>query len=257
MELAVKRVEGGSLSIAYEDLPPLGEVTGPPVLLIHGFASSRRTNWQGPGWYRVLHAVGRRIIALDLRGHGESGVSHDSEDYDEGILAADCAAVLDACRVGQADVMGYSMGAMVTIRLLMDRPQRVRRAVLAGLGDNFLQPPAFSDAVPAALLADDPSTITDPEAKGFRTFADAQRQDRAALAACWRRPRTAPDAGKLAAIANPVLVICGERDSITGTPGALAATMPKAIARIVPGRDHMTAVGDKATKAEVLEFLEG
>jgi len=52
-----------------------------------------------------------------------------------------------------------------------------------------------------------------------------------------------------------VLVICGETDTITGPPDRLAAAIPGAIARVVPGRDHMTAVGDRVTKAEVLTFL--
>lgn len=253
--VSVPRAGGGTLSLAMEEWPAPSAESGPPVLLVHGFASRRRTNWVAPSWTRSFAEAGRRVIAFDHRGHGESEVSHDPADYDERRLAADCVAVLDEAGIEVADVFGYSMGAMVAIRLLLDAPGRVRRAVLGGLGENYLTPPAFSDAVPLALLAEDPASVTDPVARTFRTFADQQKQDRAALAACWRRPRTTFDPAALSAIDRPVLVICGEKDAITGSPERLAAAIPGARAVIVPGRDHMSAVGDKVTKAEVLAFL--
>jgi pimeloyl-ACP methyl ester carboxylesterase len=250
----VSRAGQGQLSLAYDDIPGT-DATLPAVLLIHGFASSRRTNWISPGWYRALGELGRRVIAFDHRGHGESEVSHKAADYDESLLAGDCAAVLDACNVRTADAIGYSMGAMVTIRLLLDHTDRIRRAVLAGLGENYLTPPSFASAVPDALLTDDPASITDLGAKGFRIFADAQKQDRIALAACWQRPRTNASPAELGSVSAPVLVICGENDTITGSPDRLAASMPQARAVIVPRRDHMTAVGDRVTRLEALGFL--
>ncbi|BCW88281.1 2-succinyl-6-hydroxy-2, 4-cyclohexadiene-1-carboxylate synthase [Alphaproteobacteria bacterium SO-S41] len=255
LKVEVRRAVSGTLTLAYDDVAAAADA--PPVLLVHGFASSRRTNWVSPGWYRAFAEAGRRVIAFDHRGHGESERSHDAADYDEGLMAADCAAVLEECGAASADVFGYSMGAMVAIRLLMDAPGRVRRAVLGGLGENYLTPPAFSAAVPEALLTEDPATIVDLEAKGFRTFADRQKQDRFALAACWQRPRTHFDAGALARIDRPVLVICGANDTVTGSPDRLAAAIPGAVTRIVPNRDHMSAVGDRVTKAEVLAFLGG
>lgn len=255
MELTVGRASGGTLRLVYDDVPPPGPESGPPVLLIHGFASSRRTNWVATSWMRSFAEAGRRVILFDHRGHGQSEASHEPADYDEGLLAADSAAVLAACGVREADIMGYSMGAMVAIRMLMDAPGRVRRAVLAGLGENYLTKPDFADDVPLALLAEDPATITNRAALTFRVFADQQKADREALAACWRRPRTAFDAAALGRISKPVLVICGDRDAVTGPPDRLAAAIPGAEMRLVPGKDHMSAVGDRVTKAEVLAFL--
>ena len=253
----VSRAAGGTLRLAYDAIAPDAAAIGaPPVLLVHGFASSRRTNWRAPSWYRSFAEAGREIIAFDHRGHGESEASHDSDDYATELMARDCVSVLDACGAGEADVFGYSMGAMVAIRLVLDWPERVRRVVLGGLGENYMTPPAFSDAVPAALLADDPASVTDKGALTFRVFADQQGQDRRALAACWRRLRGPARPEELAKVDHEVLVVCGENDAITGSPAGLAALFPHGRAAVVPGRDHMTAVGDKATKAAVLAFLE-
>ena len=43
----------------------------PPVVLLHGFAAHARLNWEGPGVVEALVALGRRVYALDARGHGE------------------------------------------------------------------------------------------------------------------------------------------------------------------------------------------
>jgi pimeloyl-ACP methyl ester carboxylesterase len=255
MELSVKRANGGTLRLVFEDTPAPEPETGPPVLLVHGFGSSRRTNWVVPSWCRSLAGAGRRVISFDHRGHGQSEPSHDAADYDEGLMAADCVAVLAACGVSEADIIGYSMGAMVAIRVMIDHPAVVRRVVLAGLGENYLTKPAFADDVPLALLAEDPATITNRAALIFRVFADQQKADRVALAACWRRPRTVFDAVMLGRIDVPVMVICGENDDVTGPPDRLAAAIPGAEMRVVPGKDHMSAVGAPVTKAEVLGFL--
>lgn len=248
------RPSGPPLSLAGE---ALGECARPPVVLVHGFASSRRTNWSSPGWYRAFGEAGFSLIAFDQRGHAESDVSYEPEDYDEALMAGDIARAALACGTHEVDVFGYSMGAMTALALLGTGAAgvRVRRCVLAGLGANYFAPPGFAPHVPAALLADDPSSVTDAGARGFRVFADQQRQDRRALAACWQRPRRALPRAALAAIETPVLVVCGENDTITGAPHELAAALGRAEAAIVPGRDHMTAVGDRVTKRLVLDFL--
>lgn len=231
---------------------------GEPVVLVHGFASNRNINWRDTQWYRALVHAGRRVIALDCRGHGESGKPHEPAAYDEAIMARDIVAVMDAEDVGAADVMGYSMGGFLTIRLMADHGRRVRRAVLAGVGENyFSRGEAWSETIAAALLAADPAAIRDPVARDFRAFAERGRNDLAALAACMRRTRRIYAPEELAALPQPVLVVCGERDTLTGSPERLAGAFVRGQARTIAGRDHMSTVGDRGYKEAAIRFLAG
>ena len=91
----------------------------------------------------------------------------------------------------------------------------------------------------------------------FRLFAEQGRNDLEALALCMTRRRHSFTAEELSGLDVPVLIVIGETDTVTGPPGALAEALPSARVVIVPKRDHMSTVGDKITKAEVLAFLRG
>lgn len=239
------------LNIAYESS---GE--GDPVLLIHGFASSRAQNWRATTWYKALNEAGYRVIAMDCRGHGDSDKPHDSSFYDYGRMAGDAIAVLAAVGVESAYTIGYSMGGHIGIELLLSRPQAIRKLVVAGVGERYLRGQfEMRFEIAKAILEPDPERIADPIAKGFRVFAGQPGKDREALAACMRGDRKAHTQEELGQVVRPVLVVCGENDSTSGAPGPLAATFREARAVLIPGRDHMSAVGDKRTKEAVLDFL--
>ena len=74
----------GDAEIAYLDA---GE--GEPVVLVHGFASTKETNWVVPGWIDTLRRAGRRAIALDNRGHGASSKLYDPARYHSAVMADD------------------------------------------------------------------------------------------------------------------------------------------------------------------------
>jgi pimeloyl-ACP methyl ester carboxylesterase len=87
-------------------------------------------------------------------------------------------------------------------------------------------------------------------------FAEQTGSDLRALAACIRAARQVLTPADVARIEAPTLVVAGEKDEIAGSAGALAALMPNARGVTLPGRDHMTAVGDKGHKREVRAFLD-
>src|ERR1700733_12562682 len=95
----------GAVEIAYLD-----EGEGDPIILVHGFASSKNVNWVYPAWVSELKKNGRRVVALDLRGHGESSKLYESADYSIEILAGDVIALMDHLTFDRADMMGYSLG---------------------------------------------------------------------------------------------------------------------------------------------------
>jgi pimeloyl-ACP methyl ester carboxylesterase len=240
----------GDVEIAYLD-----EGEGEPIVLVHGFASNKEVNWVAPGWVTTLARAGRRVIALDDRGHGQSSKLYDPAEYHSVIMAQDVAALLDHLGIERADVMGYSMGARITAYLAVDRLPRVRSAILGGLGVKLVEgvglPGSIADALEAPSLAD----VTDFTGRLFRTFAEQTKSDLKALAACMRGSRQTLSREQVAGIGVPVLVAVGTKDPIAGSAEALARLIPGARALDIPERDHMTAVGDKAYKTGVLEFL--
>lgn len=240
------------LEIAYFDS---GDPSDPPVLLIHGFASTAHVNWVHPGWLKTLSGAGYRVIALDNRGHGLSDKPHDPEAYHPPLMAGDALALLDHLKIETAHVMGYSMGARLTAFVMLADLGRVRSAVFGGLGMGMVDGVGDWDTIAEALLTDDPATIADERGRMFRTFADQTKSDRLALAACIRTSRTLVAPDDLAKFDRPALVAVGTRDDIAGSPEGLAALLPDAQALDIPRRDHMLAVGDKVFKHAVLEFL--
>jgi len=115
---------------------------------------------------------------------------------------------------------------------------------------------AGTGPVARALEAESIDDVTNPTARTFRAFAEQTNSDLKALAACIRSARAPIIAQDLGRLACPVLVVVGEEDVIGGDAAQLAALMPNARAFMVPGRDHMRTVGDKAYRQAVLEFLQ-
>jgi pimeloyl-ACP methyl ester carboxylesterase len=234
----------------------LDEGEGEPIVLVHGFASNKEVNWVSPGWVSTLRKAGRRVIALDNRGHGASTKLYDPAAYHSALMADDVRALLDHLGLPRADVMGYSMGARNTTFLAMANPERMRSGILGGVGIRLvggvgLSPDTIAQGLEAPSLAD----ISDPTAHQFRSFAEQTKSDLRALAACIRGSRQPLERDQLARIAVPILVATGTKDTVAGSGEQLAALIPGAQWLPIPDREHMLAVGDKVFKAGVLEFL--
>jgi len=242
--------------IAYIDVAPEGSDLGEAILLVHGFASSHRINWVNPRWVETLSKAGRRVIAFDNRGHGQSEKLYEPAGYYSDVMAGDAANLLDHLSIPRADVMGYSMGARIGCFLALAEPGRVRSLVLGGLGAHLIEGVGLPVGIAEAMEAPSLEGLTDPMQRMFRAFADQNHSDRRALAACHRGSRQTLDEAEVGRIDCPVLVAVGTRDEIAGDPHRLAAMFPDGEALEIPGRDHNLAVGDKVYKAGVLRFLE-
>lgn len=242
--------KNGDVEIAFLD-----EGEGEPIVLVHGFASSKDVNWVYPTWVSHLRQNGRRVIALDHRGHGASTKLYDPEQYHIGILASDVLALMDHLQIPRADMMGYSMGSRVTAFIANRHPERLRSAILGGLGIGLVEGGGPGENVAKALEADTLESVTDKMGRTFRAFADQTRSDRRALAACLRGSRRLMSREEAAAINVPTLIAVGTTDDIAGSAEKLAEIVQGSEVLDIPRRDHMRAVGDKVYKDGVLAFL--
>jgi pimeloyl-ACP methyl ester carboxylesterase len=245
-----RKFDSDGVEIAYLD-----EGEGYPTLLIHGFASNKEVNWVSTSWTRELLQAGRRVIALDNRGHGESGKPYDSAAYATPVMAEDARRLLDHLCIENADVIGYSMGARIAAFLALAYPKRVRRAVFSGMGEGMVKGIGAPEPIADALLAPGHDPAGTGRAAAYRSFADRTGGDRQALAACILAPHQVLSPEELARIAVPVLVAVGSDDDVGGSAAALAGLVPGAQSFEIPGRDHMKAVGDRKHKQAVLDFL--
>jgi pimeloyl-ACP methyl ester carboxylesterase len=240
----------GAVEIAYLD-----EGEGDPIVLVHGFASSKNVNWVYPTWVSDLRKDGRRVIAFDNRGHGESTKLYDPAQYSIPAMAGDALALMDHLDIARADVMGYSLGARIAAWLGLKQPSRLRSAILGGIGIAMIDGGGPGENVAKALEAPALEDVTDPVGRTFRAFADQTRSDRLALAACLRGSRGLMTREETAAIAVPVLIAVGTADEVAGSAAALGKIVPGSEVLDIPNRDHMRAVGDKIYKSGVADFL--
>lgn len=240
----------GPVEIAYLD-----EGEGEPIVLVHGFASNKEVNWVSTRWVATLTRARRRVIAPDMRGHGASTKLYDPAAYHTSIMADDVRALLDHLGLGWADILGYSMGARIAAFMALADPERVRSAILGGLGIRLVESAGLPEGVAEALEARSAADVPDRQSRGYREFAEQTGSDFAALAACIRGSRQSLTPAEAGRIALPVLIAVGTKDEIAGSPHELAALIPGAQAIDIPRRDHMRAVGDKAFKQAVLQFL--
>lgn len=239
--------------LAYSDD---GDREADPVLLIHGFASNRQVNWRYTGWVDALIKLGRRVISIDNRGHGESEKIHDPAAYPSPVMAEDAYRLLDHLEIATTDVMGYSMGARISAFLSLAHPERVRSVVFGGLGMGMVNGVGAPQPIVDALEADSLDQVKSQTGRSFRQFAEQTGSDLLSLAACMRASRQKISAEDIGRLSVPCLIAVGTRDAISGSAVELAALIPDAEVLDIPDRDHMLAVGDKVYKQGVVQFLQ-
>ena len=227
---------------------------GPPIVLVHGFASSFERDWRRNGWVDFLAGKGLQVIGLDCRGHGKSGKPHSPESYAGNQIPDDVLAVMDTIGVDHADIMGYSMGALVTLNLLARRPKRFVSAVVGGTGlPRPSTDPQHREKLAAALEAADPATINDPTLIRFRQSVESRGNDLLALAAFQRSERT--QAAELRRPEVPLLVVVGASDEVAASARQLAEAVGGAELVTLADEDHQSALASESYKQAVGRFL--
>ena len=114
----------GGLSIHFTDW---GDVSSPPLVLLHGLSGHART-WDHNA---AVLSERYRVLALDQRGHGDSGWAGD---YGSSAMAGDLLAFLDVLRLDVITLVGLSMGGIVSFVFAAQHPERVRRLAVLDIG---------------------------------------------------------------------------------------------------------------------------
>jgi pimeloyl-ACP methyl ester carboxylesterase len=228
---------------------------GPPIVLQHGFSVDALRNWFLNGIVDAIAGRGRRVIAIDARGHGASDKPRDPALYGGVRLARDVIGLIDLLKVETYDLVAYSMGAMIAIHAAV-HDTRVRRLVLSGTGayllDRTKRDSVFlSIGIADALAADDPTSITDPAGGWLRKLAESSGADLLALSALARSPlQRLP----LDALSIPTLVLVGDADPFASGAQDLANAIAGARLVFVPG-DHISTLHNALYATSMLDFL--
>ena len=209
---SVKLANG--ITLAYVEM---GNSDGVPTLLIHGYTDNSRS------WSLLApYLKSRRLLAIDLRGHGKSDAPPCCYDYAD--LANDAALFLDAMGVAKADVIGHSLGSLTAQLLAAQHPDKVDGLVLisstTGIGggpgswlwDNIMLLTAPID--PNSQFMKDWYTNPNPVDEDYIT---RERAESAAVPIhVWRGVLWATVLDDLTLVAplvkSPVLVLWGEKD---------------------------------------------
>jgi pimeloyl-ACP methyl ester carboxylesterase len=219
----------------------------PPVLLLHGFATSAARTWGDNGWIDILGDMGRTVIAPDLLGHGDAPKPHEPEAY-EGFAQL----IADELPAGQpVDAIGFSMGSRTLLQLAVDDPGRFRKLVVSGVGANLFRTEG-SGMVAKALRGE--ADASDPVARYFATLANEPGSDPVALAAFIEHRQAPLTAAALAAVTCPTLVVLGDQD-FAGPADPLVDALPDARLVVLPRTDHFATPKDFRFMDAAFDFV--
>ncbi|MFZ4515682.1 MAG: alpha/beta fold hydrolase [Acidimicrobiia bacterium] len=235
----------------------LGAGGSTPLLLVHGFGGAKED------FADHLQALGqtRRVVTLDLRGHGGSSKPDTPAAYSLDVLAADVVAAADALGLDRFDLLGHSMGGMLARRIVLQHGARVRGLVLmdtcpgplpgieieiADAGAELVRTHGMDelkrvlDAL--AEAASGPSQVLSEQRPGYREFNDWKFAQLSPVmwATLLQEMVREPDQLHLfPGIAVPTMVMVGAQDeAFVDSAHAMTAALPDVVLKIIPDAAH-------------------
>jgi pimeloyl-ACP methyl ester carboxylesterase len=230
--------------------PHSDEASLPPVVLVHGLASSFDHGWRQNAWTDLLADADRQVVPVDLPGHGTAAGADPGAYADvEGQLAATIAPH------APVDAVGFSAGARVLLGMAAEDPAQFRKLVVIGLGDSLFSGAGGREPLAQALEAGPEAAAEQVGVQLFLRLARTAGNDPAEMATFLRRPEPPLGEAELRRITCPVLVVIGDRD-FSGPADRLAATLPDAELVVLRNTDHFAAPRDFACIERALTFID-
>lgn len=241
-----KTCQANGIKLAYQE-----QGQGEAVVLLHGFCGSSAY------WDAIIPELAKdyRVIAPDLRGHGDSAASVGT--YSMELFAEDCKQLLDALDISQATLFGHSLGGYVTLAFAEKYSERLKEFGLihsTGLPDTdeakqnrykgaerIAQEgiePFVNDLVPKLFAPDNLSSMKDAVEK-VRQIGTATKPEGAqnTLKGMAERPN------RNAVIANtslPVLLVAGQDDQVIAPDKTFSVEQQLLTTATLPHVGHMS-----------------
>ena len=224
-------------------------MNAPPVLLLHGLATSAARTWGDNGWIDLLRDAGREVLAIDLMGHGDAPKPHDPEAYDQLEQA-----VLDQLPDTPVDAIGFSLGARTILAIAARHPERFNKIITAGVGRNlFESDPERAKSIQRGINGNPDDD--DPSSQYFAQLVNSPEVDPAALIALLHRKNAWPVTKEnLKGIPNEALVVIGDGDW-AGPGDPLVEALPNARLVVLRRADHYSTPKDFKFIDAALDFL--
>jgi pimeloyl-ACP methyl ester carboxylesterase len=220
---------------------------GKPIVLLHGAFYTIQLNW---GQLIPELSKTRKVIAIELQGHGHTPFSDRKMDFP--TLASDVEGVMNYLKIDSADVAGYSMGGSVAYQLTIQSPKRVRKLVIIS---STYKSSGWRPEVTNAFKMFKPEFFTNsPLQAAYDAVAPDKTKWTAFLQHMIAFAGTSFDMGdaNIAKITSPVLLISGDNDGLDkieliktyqllgGGVSADLGPMPKSHLAIVPSQGHVS-----------------
>ncbi|QGQ93450.1 alpha/beta fold hydrolase [Paenibacillus psychroresistens] len=261
--MAKNTIEFNGIVLAYED-----QGSGEPLVLLHGLCGS------SDYWDKILPQLSKqyRVIAPDLRGHGQSGIS--DEPYPMELMAHDIAELLEKLHIPQAILIGHSLGGYVTLAFAEQYPEKLhafslvhssgfaddekgkanRDNGIAGISENGIE--SFIAGLNPKLFAPEHLETMKPTVEHIRQIGVATNPKGAMNVLVGMRDRV--DRNQIIADAQvPVLLIAGEADQIIPLEKAFAEHGEHITQVTIANAGHMSMQEQPAALLEqILTFAD-
>jgi len=220
----------------------------PPILFLHGLATTSQRTWGENGWFDLVNEAGRDYLPIDLPGHGTE--YSPSEDFNGDLVNYVNLHIAPPV----VDGIGFSLGAQILLKTALLKPERFRKIVLSGVGDSLFEPDQ-ARGLKISNAISGKGSVEDPETLYFSRLAEHADINGSYIAKYLSGHHTPILPRDLTSLDIPVLVVLGEND-FAGPATTLMKSLPEADLVTLKGVDHFATPKDFHFLEAALDFLD-